>query len=363
MTAPERIPIGAIGAFSPLGATWVQTCASLHAGLARFGDHPWYEAATADPGWDEADPLRCSAVPGWQPTLDRARRLEDLALEAMRDLLDRVPLRRTDLARGGLLLLLPPDAEVPGASHARDGVVPRLLARAGLDGFARAEARAAGPAAFFPALREAAARVRSGELSFCIAGGVDSYLFDARLDRLDAAWRLRTRRNPDGFLAGEAAALLLVGSPARPAAAGLRPLCWLGPLGAGSEPASILGDRASTGAGLTDAIRAASDGVEPSWVVCDLNGESYRAFEWGLVQGRLSPLLSHVRRLTHPADGLGDVGAATGPLLVACAAHGFQRGFAPPGSALLWASSDDGARVAMLASTPGKEQGPPWPAT
>ncbi len=345
--------VTAIGGFSPLGPTWVQTCASIRAGLTRFADHPYHELRTADAGWDEADPLRCSAVPGWEETLDEPGRVTALALEALRDLAGRIPLRRPELAAGGLLLALPGDRDLPGGRDPRAGVIPQLLARSGLDGLAFAEARDGGHAAVFLALQEAAAKVRAGELEFCIVGGVDSHLLDARIDALDAAWRLRSTRNPDGFLPGEAAVLLLLGSPRHTRAAGLAPLCLVGDTGVGREPDTIAGERAPSGAGLAAAISAAlAAAPAPGWVLCDLNGESYRAFEWGLLQARLADQLAGVRRLTHPADALGDVGTATGALLVACAAHGFARGPAPAVPALLWAGSDDGTRAAVAVTPP-----------
>jgi 3-oxoacyl-[acyl-carrier-protein] synthase-1 len=356
MTAPATgaaAAVVAVGATSPLGFTWRQTCASVRAGLNRFGSHPWYEALTPDPEWDEADPLRCSMMPGWEEALDAPERLPELALEALRDVLAQVPLRRAELGTGAIALALPGGADLSGGAEAAQGILDGIVARAGLDGFARVEARSGGPDAFFAALGEAAERIRRGELAFCLVGAADTYLLDDRLDGLDGAWRLRSRRNPDGFIPGEAAVMLLLASPRFLSAAGLAPLCTVGAPALAREPETIAGDRASSGAGLAQAIAKATGGAPaPPWVLCDLNGESYRAFEWGLVQARLAPRLDPVRRVQHPADCLGDVGAATGALLVACAAHAFARNAAPASSALVWASGDDGARVATIVAAP-----------
>jgi 3-oxoacyl-[acyl-carrier-protein] synthase-1 len=349
--AAPTISVAAIGAFSPLGPTWVQTCASIRAGLNRLAQHPYYELVTADPGWDPADPLRCSAVPGWNEALDEPERLTAMALEALRDLLAVLRLRRANLEAGGLLLALPTEAEVPGVRDARRGVVGQLVERTGLDGFRIAEPRDGDRTGFFLALQEACSRIHSGELEFCIVGGVDSYLFDQRLDGLDAAWRLRSARNPDGFLPVEAAALLLLCSPRSASVLG-RTLCTFGTVGIGHEAQTAGGDRSSTGIGLCKAITAALGVARPGWILCDLNGESYRAFEWGLARVRLGSSLEQARALTHPADCVGDVGAATGALLVACAAHGFARAAAPAGPALLWTAADDVTRAAVLVHPP-----------
>ncbi|HVY46170.1 MAG TPA: hypothetical protein VHB21_09840, partial [Minicystis sp.] len=57
-------------------------------------------------------------------------------------------------------------------------------------------------------------------------------------------------------------------------------------------------------------------------------------------------------KLDHPAEAVGDVGAAASALLVACAAHGFARDAAAPDLALLVSASDAGRRAAMLVRRP-----------
>jgi 3-oxoacyl-[acyl-carrier-protein] synthase-1 len=83
-------------------------------------------------------------------------------------------------------------------------------------------------------------------------------------------------------------------------------------------------------------------------VLCALNGESYRSFEWGLMRARLGAALGDVERLVHPAASLGDVGAATGGVLVACVVKALGRGYAASDAAVVWASSDGAGRAAAL---------------
>jgi hypothetical protein len=68
----------------------------------------------------------------------------------------------------------------------------------------------------------------------------------------------------------------------------------------------------------------------------------------GLVRVRLTQQLQGLRRLWHPADCLGDVGAATGGVLMAVLGRSFQRGYAPADRALLWAGNDEGQRTALV---------------
>jgi 3-oxoacyl-[acyl-carrier-protein] synthase-1 len=176
---------------------------------------------------------------------------------------------------------------------------------------------------------------------------VDSYHAFPRLKHLDAAYRLRTERCKDGFVPGEAAVAILLEPPGGP-----RTQCLLGMPGTAREPASQLGELSSTGRGLQQAIEAALGSTRAAWVLCDLNGESYRSFEWGIVRTRMAEAFASLERLVHPADCVGDVGSATGALLVACVAQAFARGYAPANDALLFAGADDGARAALVASRP-----------
>jgi 3-oxoacyl-[acyl-carrier-protein] synthase-1 len=83
-------------------------------------------------------------------------------------------------------------------------------------------------------------------------------------------------------------------------------------------------------------------------VVSDLNGERARAFEWmtAFVRGAI-PHQSDFRHW-NPAESVGDSGAASGAIACVWAATALERGYAREGQALVWGSSDEGAREALL---------------
>jgi 3-oxoacyl-[acyl-carrier-protein] synthase-1 len=83
-------------------------------------------------------------------------------------------------------------------------------------------------------------------------------------------------------------------------------------------------------------------------MICDQNGEPYRADEFGFALVRLSERFSGGSDFLAPADCWGDVGAASGPLFVALAAAAAERGYARGPYYLAWASSESGERVAAL---------------
>ena len=83
-------------------------------------------------------------------------------------------------------------------------------------------------------------------------------------------------------------------------------------------------------------------------MVCDLNGERYRANEWGHALSRSFGASVPPELVWHPADCLGDCGAAAGVLNVIFGTLALARRSVPDGEVLVWGSSDDGERGAAL---------------
>jgi 3-oxoacyl-[acyl-carrier-protein] synthase I len=90
---------------------------------------------------------------------------------------------------------------------------------------------------------------------------------------------------------------------------------------------------AALAAGLPPGARAGT-----TW--CDLNGEPWRADEWGYAYLRTSDRHGEPLRLRHPADALGELGAATGTMLVLLAALDLAHPRTVAQSALVFAASD-----------------------
>ncbi|TAK06635.1 MAG: hypothetical protein EPO39_08300 [Candidatus Manganitrophaceae bacterium] len=333
---------------SPVGLNAKQSCASIRAGVARFAAHPYYECAGLDPEWDEEEPLTAALVPSIDPYLDGPERLFSLVIPPLTDLMSEAKLKRKELKSGALLLALPqPDKVIKGWSLEKK-FIPELCRRTGLDRFKISKASQAGHAGMFSLIQEGTAILSSGEAEFCIVGGVDSYLLEERLEFLDKSWRIKSGKNVDGYVPGEAASMILLERADKAKSRNRPVLATISSCGTGTEPQSIASEKNSSGAGLSEAIGKAVDpetGI--GWVLCDLNGESYRGFEWGVVQTRLSKIFPDVKRVTHPADCIGDVGAATGGVLVSCAVEAFKRGYHPSENPLLWTASDDGLRAAL----------------
>jgi 3-oxoacyl-[acyl-carrier-protein] synthase-1 len=195
-------------------------------------------------------------------------------------------------------------------------------------------------------------RLHQRAATACVVGGVDSLLGTERLAWLDAHDRLKTGYNPHGLIPGEAAAFVVLEREADARARSA--VCWarLGPVGTGKEENPIGSDRPCLGQGLSAAIaQATANYREPPrsllGILCDLNGEPYRANEWGLARSRVLRWAREVK-VWHPADCLGDTGAATGAVLLALGARALKKGYAPTPELLVWAGADDGQRAAVF---------------
>lgn len=194
-------------------------------------------------------------------------------------------------------------------------------------------------------LTYAAGLIRSGEASACLVGGVDSYLDIDTLHRLEAEGRALLAQRPNGFVPAEGAGFLLVCSAALARHEGLTPLCELVAGGRGIESNPWQSGRATLGEGLTQAFQEALAAHDPAngrirVTYSDLNGESWRADEWAYAYVRTGPHHGSPLDLRVPASNWGDVGAASGPLLVGLAALDLGRFFQPGDHALVWAASD-----------------------
>lgn len=346
--AGQELVITDVAVRTPVGLNVEQSCAAIRAGIARYAEHAYFDPICPDPEWDEPEPLLCASVPDIDPFLDYQERLEALIRPLLGGVIGRMGLKRTDLARLGVLLALPEDDPPLRGWKLGQEFLPALLRQAGLPTVGVLGANQEGHTGVFSLLRTAAKLLESGKVDACLVGGLDSYLLEDRLEYRDETWRLRSARAVDGFIPGEAAGLLLVETRERARARGAKIRAVLGNPATGLEPQPYTGDRSSSGQGLKEALGAALiGGGAPSWVVCDLNGESYRSFEWAVLATQLPDVLGGVSHLLRPVESIGDVGAATGSILLACVCEAFARGYNPATEALLWAAADDGKRVAL----------------
>jgi 3-oxoacyl-[acyl-carrier-protein] synthase-1 len=199
-------------------------------------------------------------------------------------------------------------------------------------------------------LRLAEELIRQQQAPCCIVAGVDSLvqqdLVEYYLDRR----RLLTERNSNGFCVGEAGSAVLV-APAGQDSVG--ELQILG-IGIAREKATIESEEPLQAEGLIQAIRgafgASATGYEDvQYRITDLNGEHYKFKEMALAMVRFQGKpKGKLFDLWHPAEYIGDVGAAIGPIVLGLALHAGQKGYGNGPTVLCTFGNDDGERAAMV---------------
>jgi 3-oxoacyl-[acyl-carrier-protein] synthase-1 len=203
------------------------------------------------------------------------------------------------------------------------------------------------------AIEFAGQMVRSGQAEFCLAGGVDSYLERDSLKWVEDCEQLHTLDNAWGFIPGEAAGFCLVCSHATATRYELNILGYLLGVAIAHEENRIKTETVCLGNGLTRTVHDVLQSLAPSdtridHTICDLNGEAYRADEFGFMLARTSQRFVNASDFTAPADCWGDVGAASGPLFVLLACAAAMKGYSKGPVTLLLTSSEGGDRAAAL---------------
>lgn len=340
---PGPAAISALGACTCFGGM-TTAAGAARGGLSRAHELP--ETAYVDEETSESEPVVGAPIDGITDGFEGVGRLGRMAGIALDELIEAAAW--VNPRRLACWIAAPPlaeeDARRLGAAAARSlGVAPD-----------RVHVRAAGLAGVAQALREAAAALRGGRCDHALVGACDSWLDAARLQQITDEGRLKTRNHPVGFTPGEAAVSLLL---ERPGAAGG---------GRGAPPPRITqlceeleerprrgaadeGAVHPTGRGLARAAAGALGRGHGGTLYVDLNGEPYRAADWGMALTHLQPghdLGAWARE--HPAASFGDTGVAAPLLAVGLAARAFARGYAEGDRAVIVSSSDGPERLALL---------------
>jgi len=205
----------------------------------------------------------------------------------------------------------------------------------------RSEVVRRGQAGMVWALDEAVRLLRAGAPTV-VVGGVDSYYDPATLTWLDEGYRLHSLEAANGFIPGEAAAFLVLRPAGTEPRAGEDPSpCRLVAVSQDEERTVLDDEQPNLARALTQVVREVGAREAP-WVLSDVNGERHRLREWRMVALRED--LSTAEQLRLPRE-LGDVGAASGAVMMSLAATYWRLGCAP------------GRRAVILLSSEGPERG------
>lgn len=342
--------ISAVGMATALGLDTDACVAAVRAGISGVVLQRHLSLSGPDPEWDPREPLRAGRVPSLDPHGSGFERLLSLATTALSDATRRAGSTRAELADAALFVALPREDAATGAWGVEQ-FTRALLDRAALPPPRAAEMFRSGHTGALFALRRAMDGLAQRAFASAVIVAADTLVTADRVEALDAARRLRSKRARDGYVPGEAAVAWIVGP------LGEASLARIEGFGVGHEPDGYGADRAPMGHGLESAVRAAAPGGGAiEWLLSDMNGESFRAMEFSATRARLGATLGASMVLTHPTELTGDLGAAAGAFLVGCAATSLGDGTAPAERAIVVASDDDGGRVAVgLSAGPGAQ--------
>ena len=366
-----KLAITGIGMVSPLGLDAPTSCASARAGLVRAAPLDSFKiynkGAWADVG------VVGHALRDFAGGFAGLGKLVRLGSGALADLLKSQPLAPEDWSTTAICVALPsgyfetehaqdPDALVEDRKASQklrvsltDNLLNRLCELCAIA--IPAENRALifeDQAGFARSLQYAWHGLSTGKFERCIVGGLDACTDAGYLAAANHFHVVKTDEQPSGFQPGEAAAFLLVESAQMAFKRGSRVLAWIDAATTGREQIPRCSRKPALGVGLTEVLESCFEHLtEPDalgWTIGDLNGDAFRANDWGYAVTRLAARGRRVGSFpsTIPAESFGEIGAAQGAVASCMATRAFVRAYAPAAQAIVWLASYDGGRGAFV---------------
>lgn len=347
--ATHEVYIIGVGACTSLGANAAASAAAVRAGISSFAEHP-FMIDTA------GNPMIVARAPYLIPDISGANRYLSLAIPAVEEALHSLHTLNVNISDIPAIIGLP--AERPGLPEGIDKQIVKAFSSITdvSKKLSQIETIQNGHSAGLMALEAGLHKLRKGIAEFCLIGGVDSYLEPETLEWLEACEQLHSAgemNNAWGFVPGEAAGFCLLASRNALLKYNISPLVEIMTVATAYEENLIKTDTVCLGIGLTDVFEQVLRTLPTSFskignIVCDMNGEPYRADEYGFASLRVAEYFADTSDFVAPADCWGDVGAASGPLFINLARAAWQKGYANGPSALLWTSSESGERSAAI---------------
>ncbi|MFO1367871.1 MAG: beta-ketoacyl synthase N-terminal-like domain-containing protein [Marinagarivorans sp.] len=341
--------IAGMGMVSALGGSLPQTYAAIKAGLSGYSACDFFN--------QQFKPITAAQIPdsfftgdgGHSNLLTYGDKLQNITLRAITEAC-------AQLSKENIIPTLLALPEANSASQEFDHL-SQFIAQTCAPWINADWLRAlcAGRAAGLAAVDFAYNYLTKGSQDYILIGGADSYFDQQRLDKHDQSNRLLAENNSDGFAPGEGAAFILLTPHLHLASPLNGKIVAVHAPGLADEPGHIYSQQANLGRGLDTAFKSAlqhyqqqSASPRPiSAIYSSMNGERYWARELGVARVRNAAALKANLTLHHPADSIGDLGAASAPALVALAARDLLQ--QPDTDAyLVSCSADFGCRSAVV---------------
>ncbi len=330
---------------TPLGLNAVQTCASVRAGIVRFkefyaGSHVTTMATVPD----ECLPKFVQKVDDNSLT-QQEQRLIQLAALACTEISEIIIRQRMPLILG-----LPQDN---GTKPLNSDKILKYIMQMGLNiEPAQISAITKGRASGLIAVHSACKLLESGKADIVLAGGCDSYNDTDILDFLDSESRLKSEIHLDSFIPGEGVGFLLLTTESKAKREKLNILGRIKSTAIGFEKGHLYSEIPYKGEGLFQTFQSLlKNAATPikciKTIYSSMNGENHWAKELNVSYIRFQSVFAEDLVVEHPADCYGDIGAASGPVMMGLAINALQKGY-QKGPILIYASSDQGDRGAVI---------------
>ena len=325
------------GMITGVGLNAESSCAAIRCAIDNFE-----ETRFMDNGGEW---ILGSDVPLEKPWRGRKKLLK-MAVRAISECLEKVNLS----AEGIPLFLCVAEKNRPGRFEGIDQTLfNEIAAELSVTFHEKSQIFAYGRVAGAAAMNQARKLLYDDNQPYCLIVGVDTLLVAQTLAGLEDQDRILTSTNSNGFIPGEAASAVLIGLPDTRKPDEL--ICY--GVGLGKEEAFLGSEKPLRADGLVQAIRSLESDShkklkDSDFRITDISGEQYYFKEASLAILRILRDLKDEYDIWHPADCIGEVGAAIVPILLCVLTNAEEKDFLPGKTALLHSGNDEGERVAMM---------------
>ncbi|MEJ2613134.1 MAG: hypothetical protein P8179_24550 [Candidatus Thiodiazotropha sp.] len=332
------LAITSAGLVSGVGLSRAASCAAIRAAIDNFQETRFIDRAGE---WILGCEVELQA--GWRGRT----KLIKMAAVAIREALQACQSEET--SEIPLLLCLPEQARPGRVIDDDNQLFLDLQNDLGMEFHEKSRIIASGHVSVALALRHANNLINQEGLRKVLIAATDSLLVTSSLAFWEQQERLLTSQNSNGFIPGEAAAALLLESPGNLQGSFLS--CQ--GLGFGVEPATVDSGEPMKADGLAAAIKeSVSDaGIEMSdldFRITDLSGEQYYFKEASLALARTLKSPKPEFDIWHPADCIGEVGAASGAVMLAVIKTACEKAYSKGDKILAHMGNDDGKRSSLI---------------
>ena len=334
----QPVAIVNTGLVTSVGLSAPATCAAIRAGLTNHTDTRFSNAA--------GDWILGAQIALDQPWRGRAKLTQSLHLaieECLAPLAGAVP---DNLA---VLLCVAEKQRVGRLEGLDDELLRDVMASVGTTWHPEWSGVVAyGRASAAVALAKARVLLHERGATHVLVAAADSLLLGKTLKAFEVHGRLLSEDNTDGFVPGEAAGALLLARHG-----GREPHLLCMGLGFSEEQATIASEAPLRGDGLTAAINngladAGCQMHDLDFRITDNSGEQYYFKEASYALTRTMKVRKAEFDIWHPADCIGETGAAIGVVSLAVALAASRKSYAPGPNMLFHSGNDAGQRAAVI---------------